>query len=73
MSDNRKNAAPAPPSGQRRSKRLQTITCVAGAGAATVGLVYVLIGKARTIDLVLIVGGLLVVLAGLTIMRGRDK
>jgi len=73
MSENGKNVAPPPPSGRRRSKRLQTVTCVAGAGTAAVGLVYVLIGKARTIDLVLIVGGLLVVLAGLTIMRGRDK
>jgi len=39
--------------------------------AAAVGLGYVLTGNARAIDIVLIVGGLLAILAGLLLMRRR--
>ena len=63
---------PAPPSGPQRSRRLRIITCVAGIGAAGVGLVYVLTGNARAIDVVLLAGGLLVALAGLTLTRRRN-
>jgi len=72
VSENKKVTTLAPSSGRQRSKRLRNITCVAGLGAAGVGLVYVLTGNARTIDIVLLAGGLLVALAGLILLRGRN-
>jgi hypothetical protein len=71
VSENGKVTVPAPPSGPQRSRRLRTITCVAGLGAAAVGLVYVLTGNARAIDIVLIAGGLLVAVAGPFLMLRR--
>ena len=72
MPGSEKTAVPAPPSGPQRSKRLRTITCVLGIGTAGVGLLYVLAGSARAIDMVLIAGGLLVTLASLVFLRGRN-
>ena len=62
----------APSSGPERSKRLRICTCVAGAGAAGIGLIYVLTGNARAIDIVLLVGGLLVAVGGPILMRARN-
>ncbi|MBN2466335.1 hypothetical protein JXD38_12010 [candidate division WOR-3 bacterium] len=61
--------APAPAAGSQRTKQLRTITCLAGIGAAGVGIAYVLTGNARAVDIVLIVGGLLALLAGLVLIR----
>jgi hypothetical protein len=61
-----------PTSGAQRSKRLRTITCASGIGAAGVGLFYVLTGNARVIDVVLLAGGILAALAGLTLTRRRN-
>jgi len=72
MSDTEKMTTPAPSSGPERSKRLRICTCVAGAGAAGIGLIYVLTGNARTIDIVLLVGGLLVAVVGPILMRVRN-
>jgi len=58
-----------PNSGARRSRQLRTTTCAAGVVAAGVGLIYVLTGNARAIDIALIVGGLLVIAAGLVLGR----
>ena len=70
--ENRKVSVPAPPLGPQRSRWLRIISCVAGVGAAGVGLIYVLTGNARAIDIVLLAGGLLVALAGLILPRGRN-
>jgi len=72
LSENAKVTAPAPTAGTLRSKRLRTITCASGMGAAGVGLIYLLTGKAHVIDIVLLAGGLLVTVAGLTLMRSRN-
>jgi hypothetical protein len=57
---------PAPPAVlPQRSKTVNTISCLLGVAAAGVGLFYVLAGKARLIDIVLIVAGLFVAAAGL--------
>jgi hypothetical protein len=70
--ENGKVTTPAPTSGTQRSKRLRTITCASGIGAAGVGLFYLLTGNARVIDMVLLAGGMLVTVAGLTLRRRRD-
>ena len=72
MSDAVKMTTPTPSSGPERSKRLRICTCVAGAGAAGIGLIYVLTGNARAIDIVLLVGGLLVAVVGPILMRARN-
>jgi uncharacterized membrane protein HdeD (DUF308 family) len=72
VAENGKPTTPVTNAGAQRSQRLRTVTCVAGIGAAGVGLVYVLTGSARAVDVVLIVGGLLVTLAGLVLMRERS-
>jgi len=72
VSENAKVTAPAPATGTLRSKRLRTITCASGIGAAGVGLIYLLTGKAHVIDIVLLAGGLLVTVAGLTLLRSRN-
>lgn len=71
MSEDGNPTSPVSNSGARRSRQLRTTTCVAGIVAAAVGLGYVLTGNARAIDIVLIVGGLLAILAGLLLMRKR--
>jgi len=63
----------APLTDEQRSKRLRTITLVAGAVTAVFGLAFVLAGRAKTMDIVFIVVGLLVILAGLTVMGGQTR
>jgi hypothetical protein len=73
LSENGKLTTPAPTSGTQRSKRLRNIVCASGIGAAGVGLLYVLTGNARAIDIVLIAGGVLVTLAGLALVGRRNS
>lgn len=61
-------AAPAAES-PKRAKTVGTLAVVAGLVAAVVGLVDVLAGKRDIIDILLFVGGLLVSLAGLRMLR----
>jgi hypothetical protein len=69
VSEKGKLTGHVPSSGARRSRQLRATTCAAGIVAAGVGLLYVLTGNARSIDIVLIVGGLLAILAGSVLMR----
>ncbi len=73
VSENGKMPTPAPTYGTGRSKRLRTLTCASGIVAAGVGLFYVLAGKACAVDIVLLAGGLLVTLAGLTLIGRRNS
>jgi hypothetical protein len=72
VSENGKKKTRAPLLGLRSSKRLRTVTCAAGIGSVGVGLLYVLAGNARAVDIVLVVGGVLVTLASLVFMRRRN-
>jgi hypothetical protein len=69
VSDDSRTTTTLAAPGSRRPKQLRTITCAAGIVSAGVGVLYVLTGNGRAIDIVLIVGGLLVILAGLALMR----
>jgi hypothetical protein len=67
-----KAQAPAPSSASsKRSKTVGSLAVVAGLLAAVVGLVNVLSTKAGTdiVDILLVIGGLLVSLAGMRIIR----
>jgi hypothetical protein len=67
-----KAQAPAPTAtSTKRSKTVGTLAVVAGLLAAVVGLVNVLSTKAGTdiVDILLVIGGLLVSLAGMRIIR----
>ena len=72
MSENEKVKVPKLASSVQRSKTLRGITIVSGLGTVGVGLLYVLTGSARAIDIVLVAGGLVVVLAGFVLMRRRN-
>jgi hypothetical protein len=62
--------APAPTAAAaKRSKTVGTLAVVAGLLAAVVGLVNVLTNNRDIVDILLVVGGLLVSVAGLRIMR----
>ena len=70
--DGGKMAAPARPARPPlRSKTVNTVTCVAGLATAVIGLLGVLTRAGGAFDMVFILGGLLVGLAGL-ILRGRS-
>jgi lipid-A-disaccharide synthase-like uncharacterized protein len=61
---------PAPAAAKaKRSKTVGTLAVVAGVLAAVVGLVNVLGNNRDIVDILLVIGGLLVSLAGLRIMR----
>jgi len=67
-----KAQAPTPTAtSTKRSKTVGTLAVVAGLLAAVVGLVNVLSTKAGTdiVDILLVIGGLLVSLAGMRIIR----
>jgi hypothetical protein len=62
--------APAPTAASaKRSKTVGTLAVVAGLLAAVVGLVNVLANNRDIIDILLVIGGLLVSVAGMRIMR----
>lgn len=72
MPDGGKMAPSAPPARQRLSSRkVNTVTCVAGLAAAGIGLFGVLTRAGGAFDVVLLLGGLLMTLVGL-ILRGRS-
>ena len=64
-----KALASAPAASAKRSKTIGSLAIVAGVLAAIVGLVNVLAGKQDIIDIMLLVGGLLVSVAGLRMLR----
>ncbi len=66
-----KGQAPAPAAPTKRSKTIGALAIVAGVLAAVVGLVNVLATKSGVdiVDVLLLVGGLLVAVAGLRIVR----
>jgi hypothetical protein len=57
---------------QLRSKTVNNFTCVAGLATAGLGLLGVLAGARGAFDVLLLLGGLLVAIAGL-ILRGRSS
>ena len=69
MSVNEKAPAPAPAPSAKRSKTIGALAVVAGIAAAVVGLVNVLAGNQDIVDILLVIGGLLVSVAGLRIIR----
>jgi lipid-A-disaccharide synthase-like uncharacterized protein len=68
-SGSEKTLAPAPTASAKRSKTVGGLAVVAGVLAAVVGLVDVLAGKRDIVDILLLVGGLLVSVAGLRMLR----
>jgi len=66
-----KGQTPAPAASTNRSKTIGALAIVAGVLAAVVGLVNVLATKSGVdiVDILLVVGGLLVAVAGLRIVR----
>jgi hypothetical protein len=72
MPDGEKTTPSIRPARQRLSSRkVNTVTCVAGLAAAGFGLFGVLTHVGGAFDMVFLLGGLLVTLAGL-ILRGRS-
>jgi hypothetical protein len=68
--ESQKVQAPVPAAAQtKRSKIVGTLAVVAGLLAAVVGVVNVLAGNLDIVDILLLVGGLLVSMLGLRIMR----
>jgi uncharacterized membrane protein YfcA len=61
--------APASAASAKRSKTVGTLAVVAGLLAAVVGLVNVLANNLDIVDILLVVGGLLVSVAGMRIVR----
>jgi hypothetical protein len=61
--------APASAASTKRSKTIGTLAVVAGIAAAVVGLVSVLSNNRDIVDILLVVGGLLVSVAGMRIIR----
>jgi len=59
----------APEAATKRSKTVGTLAVAAGLLAAVIGLVNVLANKRDIVDILLVVGGLLVSVAGLRIIR----
>lgn len=59
----------APAVAPKRSKTIGGLAVVAGILAALVGLIDVLGGKRDVVDILLLVGGLLVSIAGLRMLR----
>lgn len=72
MPDSGEAVPSAPPAKQRlTSRRLNTVTCVAGLVTAATGLLGVLTHAGGNFDVVLLLVGLLVALVGL-VLRGRS-
>jgi len=72
MPDDAKMAPSARPARPRLSSRkVNTVTCVAGLAAAGFGLYGVLSRAGGVLNMVFLLGGMLVTLAGL-ILRGRS-
>ena len=69
MLDSEKAPVLAPAASAKRSKTIGALAVVAGIAAAVVGLVNVLAGNRDIVDILLVVGGLLVSVAGLRIIR----
>jgi len=69
VSDSEKVSIPTTAASAKRSKTIGALAIVAGLAAAVVGLVNVLAGNKDVVDILLFVGGLLVSIAGLRIMR----
>ena len=69
MLDSEKVSIPTPAASAKRSKTIGALAVIAGLAAAVVGLVSVLAGNKDVVDILLFVGGLLVSIAGLRIIR----
>lgn len=70
VSDSEKAPVAAPAAAStKRSRTVGAIAVVAGVAAAAVGLVSVLAGNTDIVDILLLVGGLLVSVLGLRIIR----
>lgn len=67
--ESEKVQVPAPAVATKRSKTVGALAIVAGVLAAVVGLVSVLANNRDIVDILLVIGGLLVSLAGLRILR----
>lgn len=70
MTDSEKAPVAAPAaSSAKRSKTVGALAIVAGVAAAVVGLVNVMAGNTDVVDILLLIGGLLVSVLGLRIVR----